>query len=162
VENMWRDFFVAAAGASAALAGLVFVGLSVNISQIIRFPQLALRAAATIGMLILILVCSMVTLIPQRTPALGMEIFVFGLSGCWLQIISGRGGYASVQQFHRPKWEAAVNTVTGQIQIVPFLIGGILFLGAHDSGFYWISAGCIAIFVISALNAWVLLVEILR
>jgi hypothetical protein len=159
---MWTDFFVAAAGASAALAGLVFVGLSVNISQIIRFPQLALRAGATIGMLILILVCSMVTLMPQGTPALGLEVVVFGLFGCWLQIVSAQRGHAAVAQFHRPKWESVVNIVTGQIQIAPFIVGGILLFVGHDHGMYWLAAGCIAIFILSALNAWVLLVEILR
>jgi hypothetical protein len=159
---MWTDFFVAAAGASAALAGLVFVALSVNLNQITRFPQLALRAAATIAMLMLILVCSMVALIPQRMPALGFEIIVFGVFGCWLQIASAKRGYAAVAQFNRPKWESVVNAVTGLIQIAPFIIGGILFLDARDGAFYWIGAGCVTIFILSALNAWVLLVEILR
>ena len=46
---MWTTFFVAASGASAALAGLVFVALSVNISHIIKAPHLPPRAAATIA-----------------------------------------------------------------------------------------------------------------
>ncbi len=32
----WHDFFVAQVGATAALTGLVFVALSVNITQILR------------------------------------------------------------------------------------------------------------------------------
>jgi modulator of FtsH protease len=159
---MWTDFFVAAAGASAALAGLVFVALSVNISQILRFPHLPIRAAATIGTLILILVSSMATLIDQPTPILGIEIIVFGLCGCVLQILSARRGFAARTKLHRPLWEAVLNAVLGQVQVVPFIVGGVLLVTYHDGGPYWVAGGCIAIFIFSVHNAWVLLVEILR
>ena len=159
---MWTDFFIAAAGASAALAGLVFVALSVNIANIIRAAQLPARAAAAIGMLILILVSSMAALIQQPVPALGVEILLFALYGFWLQVSSMRYGFAARSKFQRPLWEAVLNAVTGQLQVLPFVIGGILLLGGHDGGLYWIAAGCIAIFIFSVLNAWVLLVEILR
>ena len=42
----WSEFAVAAAGATAALAGLVIVGISVNIKEILAFPGLTARAAA--------------------------------------------------------------------------------------------------------------------
>jgi hypothetical protein len=159
---MWTDFFVAAAGASAALAGLVFVALSVNISHIIRSPHLPPRAAATIASLILILVSSMAALIPQPTPALGIELIVFGLYGCWLQFSSARQGFAAREKLHRPTWESVLNAVLGQVQVVPFIVGGILLLIDREGGPYWVAGGCIAVFIFSVLNAWVLLVEILR
>jgi hypothetical protein len=159
---MWTDFFVAAAGASGALAGLVFVALSVNISNILRAPQLPPRAAATIGMLILILVCSMAALIPQPQAALGVEIFAFSLCGVWLQLLSAHRGFAARAQLQRPRWESVLNAALGQVQTLPFVIGGILLLTRRQSGVYWVAAGCLAIFVFSVLNAWVLLVEILR
>ena len=67
------------AGASAALAGLVFVALSVNIAHILQYSNLPSRAAATIGSLILILVSSMAALIHQPMQVLGIEILIFGL-----------------------------------------------------------------------------------
>jgi len=36
----WANFFVAEVGASAALAGLVVVATSINLSRILLFPQL--------------------------------------------------------------------------------------------------------------------------
>jgi hypothetical protein len=159
---MWTDFFVAAAGASAALAGLVFVALSVNISQILRFPHLPTRAAATISTLILILVSSMAALIDQPTPALGIEITVFGLCGCCLQILSARQGFVARTKLHRPLWEPVLNAVLGQIQVLPFIVGGVSLVTYHDSGPYWVAGGCIAVFIFSVHNSWVLLVEILR
>src|SRR5262249_51640091 len=41
----WDSFFVAQVSASAALTGLVFVALSINLQRIMNFPQLVDRAA---------------------------------------------------------------------------------------------------------------------
>jgi hypothetical protein len=159
---MWTDFFVAAAGASAALAGLVFVALSVNIGNIVHSDHLPARAAAAIGALILILVSSLAALIHQPAPALGIEIIMFALYVLWLQLSSTRLGIAARSKLQRPMWESVLNAVIGQLQVLPFILGGILLLAGHNSGLYWVAGGCIAIFIFSVLNAWVLLVEILR
>jgi hypothetical protein len=47
--GQWSDFFVATAGASAALADLVIVAISVNIKPILTSAALPKRAAATMG-----------------------------------------------------------------------------------------------------------------
>src|SRR6185312_6154219 len=44
----WTDFFVAEVGASAALAGLVIVAISINVTRIISYPWLPGRAAETL------------------------------------------------------------------------------------------------------------------
>jgi modulator of FtsH protease len=158
---MWTDFFIAAASASAALAGLVFVALSVNITHILRFPNLPSRAAATIGSLILILVASMAALVDQPARALGIEILIFGLCASWLQLVSARLGFA-VSPLRRPVREAVLNAVLGAVQVIPFILAGVLLVAGHLSGLYVAAAGCIATLIFSVLNAWVLLVEILR
>jgi hypothetical protein len=157
---VWADFFVAAAGASAALAGLVFVALSVNKSQLIRASHLPPGAAAAIGTLILILFSSVAALIHQPPPALGIEIIAFGLYACWLELSSARQGIAARAKFQRPQWGSVLNAVRGQIQVLPFIVGGILLLTNHDGGPYWVAGGCIAVFIVSVLNASVLLIEI--
>lgn len=158
----WINFIIAGAGASAALAGLVIVAISVNITKIISYPHLPARARATIGTLILILVTSMAALVPQTATAFGVEVIIFGVC-CWLlQLGAARQMLIVRRERNRPWFESFRGILFGQIQTLPFIIGGGLVSSANADGLYWISAGTIAIFIFSMYNAWVLLVEILR
>jgi hypothetical protein len=159
---MWTNFFIAAAGAAAALAGLAIVAISVNINRILEFQHLPARSAATVARLILILVSAMAALIPQPVHALGLEILVLA-GACWfLEIRSNRRGLRAHAELHRPRYESLLESVLGEVQILPFLVGAILLAAGRESGYYCVAAGVIAIFIFSTLNVWVLLVEILR
>ncbi|HUO33413.1 MAG TPA: hypothetical protein VMU43_00335 [Candidatus Acidoferrum sp.] len=148
------EFFIAAAGASGALAGLVFVALSVNIADIIRHPHLPARAAATIASLILILVSSMAVLIPQRALFLGIEVFLFGAYTWWLQVVSARNGFQARAYSKRPAWEARLNAALGQAQTLPFIAGAVFLIAGDQCGMYWLAVGSISVFVFSTLNSW--------
>src|SRR5262249_40130836 len=54
----WTIFFTAQLGAAATLGGLVFVGLSLNLTKILSFPALPNRALLALGVLLGILVVS--------------------------------------------------------------------------------------------------------
>jgi hypothetical protein len=76
----WHDFFLGTMGAAAALTGLLFVSISINLDQILKYPQLPGRAAGTLGILVSALVVSAFALAPrQSTRALGIEIAVVGV-----------------------------------------------------------------------------------
>lgn len=158
---MWTNFFIAAAGASAALAGLAIVAISVNISRILEFPHLPARSAATVARLILILVC-MAALIPQPPLGLGVEIIAFAAAAWLLEIRSNRRALRTHADLGRPRFESLLESVVGEVQVLPFLVGAILLVAGRVSGYYCVAAGVIAIFIFSTLNVWVLLVEILR
>jgi hypothetical protein len=85
----WTEFYVAAAGASAALAGLVFVAVSINVDRILKFQGLPDRALATVMLLLSVVVVSLVGLIPgQSRSALAGELLgvslVFTVAILWL------------------------------------------------------------------------------
>jgi len=75
----WHDFFLAAAGASAALLGLLFVGVSINLAAIAAEERIDLRARAgqAFTNLVFVLVIALVMLIPDAAPnltALGLGL----------------------------------------------------------------------------------------
>ena len=63
----WTDFFVAAAGASAALAGLVFVAVSINVESILKYPGLPERGISTVLLFASVLVVSLFGLTPGQS-----------------------------------------------------------------------------------------------
>lgn len=87
----WSELFVASAGASAALTGLLFVAVSVNVERILEFHLLL--------------------------------------------VLPGT---------------------------LPLVIGAVSVLAETGGGLYWIVAGIIGAIFGASVNAWVLLVEILR
>src|SRR5215213_7208547 len=74
----WSDLFVAGAGASAALAGLVFVAVSINIERVLEYGGLPERAQETLTLLMSPLAVSLLGLVPQSSTALGVELAVGG------------------------------------------------------------------------------------
>jgi modulator of FtsH protease len=66
----WHDFYVATAGATAALLGLLFVGVSINLSAINAAERIDLRTRAgqAFTNLVFVLVISLIMLVPGSGP----------------------------------------------------------------------------------------------
>src|SRR4051812_50093971 len=78
----WHDFFLAAAGAAAVLAGLVFVGLSINLEMIMSNPAYGLpgRALEALVLLVAVLIVTILLLVPaQGTVLVGAEVLAVGV-----------------------------------------------------------------------------------
>ncbi len=90
--------------AVAALTGLLFVSISINLSQITRYAALPGRAIEAIMILVTALAESLVTLIPGQSAALlGIEILVVALAA-WGSItaIQLRREEFSIESIGRP------------------------------------------------------------
>jgi modulator of FtsH protease len=76
----WGELFLAEAGASAALAGLLFVAVSINLERIISIRSLPGAALATIVLLVAVLMVSTFALVPEQPRwVLGSEVLVVGI-----------------------------------------------------------------------------------
>jgi hypothetical protein len=154
---------VATTGAGAALAGLIIVAMTANVKMIIAIEGMTSRAGATIGSLTLIVIAGAAGLIPgQDAVFLGLEILVFSLIVLGLNLDSA---WRVVQASRKPGYASgpiAPKIALALSQITPFFVGAALLLTGDWSGLYWVAAGMIVVFMASVLNAWILLVEILR
>jgi modulator of FtsH protease len=155
----WTDLFVAMAGASAALAGLVFVAVSINVERILQYAGLPERALQTLLLLLSVLIVSVVGLIPgQDTTAVGVELLVCGL--VFAIVIWSRGVRST-----DPALRGAIAPDRLTLLVlgtVPFVIGAVSLLLDAGGGLYWIVAGIVFATCGAVANAWVLLVEIRR
>jgi modulator of FtsH protease len=161
----WGAFFLAAAGATAALSGLIFVGLSVNIRTVLNTEKrdgqnfLTGRALEALAALLIVLVISLVALTPD-IPRWALVTFI---------LLCGLGSATSpIRALLASRQQAAIDLplllrlVTAAGLTVTLLLSGATLATGHGGGLYWLPVSFVLAIVIAAINAWVLLVEVLR
>ncbi len=156
----WQNFFIAEVGAAAALTGLLFVAVSINLKQILAFPKLPARAAETLSLLLLVVTVSSLGLAPQTAAALGSEVIacaaLMSLAVLLVQVRHGPDDPAD------PIWWFVSRIANVQIPALLFLAGGITLTVRCGFGLYFVLAGTLTAFLGAVYNAWVLLIEIIR
>src|SRR5260370_24188606 len=76
----WNNFLIARVGASAALAGLVFVGILINLTRILSTGSLPEYALQALVLLLAVLAISSLLLAPQPLTAAGIELLLAGVA----------------------------------------------------------------------------------
>jgi hypothetical protein len=157
----WTDFGVATAGAAAALAGLLVVAISINVQRIIEFPGLPHRAAQTLILFTLPLIIALLLLVPgQPDAALAWELLIIGaVAGPYLLVTDLRVPISE----HETRLTQLITRVSPTIvSCGSLVVAGITLLARAGGGLYWIVPAVLAAIVFGLINAWVLLIEILR
>jgi modulator of FtsH protease len=156
----WGNFFFAEVGASAALVGLLFVAVSINLAKIIAFPSLPGRAFEALTMLVMVLFVGTFALVPgQSTHAIGAEVLATALA-CSATIIVIQRTAPPVAD--APRMWMISRVIATQLATLPMIAGGASLLAGRGGGLYWTVGGVIASFLAALVDAWVLLVEIQR
>lgn len=157
----WDAFFTAEVGASAALTGLLFVGMSINLNRILSLPAIANRAFQSLILLLGVLAIASLLLVPGESYAdYGWEILAVAIP-LWLGVNALEvRSWRRVQSSQRHYLGA--HTFELQVPMILFLVAGALFVGNSDTAPYWLVPATVIAFIITVVEAWVITVEINR
>ncbi|HUQ63377.1 MAG TPA: hypothetical protein VM121_06470 [Acidimicrobiales bacterium] len=162
----WSEFALAHLGASAALLGLVFVALSINLRDVVGSQPLVNRAAEAVVVLASVLVTATVVLIPgQDRGVLSAEVLAVAVVtsfAVWrLEGGSRAMGRKGDERGPSPSQVAFRRAMCLGAQLL-LVVAAIALAVEAGGGLYWWPAAVVAAYVGALGNAWVLLIEILR
>ena len=154
----WHDFFLASAGAAAALTGLLFIGLSLHVRYIASSSRHRNMARGSLIGLVLVLVISLVALLPQAESWAGGELVVVNLF-----YIVAVGGY-QLSIYRRMNWVVPAASVLrqtlGLLLAAAGMFGGIGLYFHFGGGLYVVALQVVAIVIWNLQNAWLLLMGV--
>lgn len=157
----WSPFFSAQVGASAALAGLIFVAISINLPKIMVGHQLIPRCAQALFILMGVLLASTFCLVPgQSAMVLGSELAGLGAL-VWIAATICQWVAAHKNPYVRRR-QRVLHMMLTQFATVPCIASGISMLAHRGGGLDWLFAGTVFSFITALVDAWVLLIEIQR
>lgn len=155
----WEAFFLASSGATAALAGLMFVAISINLDHILETQGLDRRALEAVSLLIGALVLSLLVLIPQQRS----EFFAgeAGVTGFTLAFLTVRGTIPIGRIWRSHPYNAALKVIFAVASVPPYFVVVVTALQSGPS-LGWLAAAVVLSVLSASVSAWVLLVEIQR
>lgn len=155
----WHEQFTMVGGAAAAIAGLIFVAVSLNHEHILDAPVLPSLAAQTLGLLIGLVLLSVIMLTPGQPPVVaGAEIVGLGaLSFGFVTVANLRIGTHDSR-----RWWTVSRLLLGSLATLPAVIGGVSFLALAGGGLYWLTLDVVLALLVAVYYAWILLIEIRR
>ena len=156
----WHDFYVAVAGASATLVGLLFVGLSLHLRVVVSRPEVRGLAGVTLSNFGLVLLIALFALIPQPAVSFAYDLIISGVITAGL-IAPGL----------RAASRSRTRTLRVPRLVLRFGISALGYAGAvaagvliqrhsYGSGLGWLAVVAITLTVVSLRNSWDLLVTV--
>ena len=156
----WANLFVATLGGTAALTGLIFVGVSINLARIMSLPGVAERGLEAIVLLVTPLVASLLGLVPQPPVALGVELLATSLASLAVLATLQTVQWRLVERRYRSSLLARMSLAGGATAAAA--IAGLTLMLHAGGGLYWMVPALLLSILTAVASAWVLLVEIAR
>jgi modulator of FtsH protease len=161
----WHDFFVAAAGAAAALSGLIFVAVSINLRTILDQEKeagssyLTGRALESLAALLVVLGISLVGLDPSVSGVVFAAVLLTCAAGSCISPVRAALGYRST---HVKPIAFSLRMFLAGLLVAGYATAGATLPADVGGGLHWLPFCFILAVTVAASNAWILLVEVLR
>jgi hypothetical protein len=157
----WQTLYTALASSTAALTGLLFIALSLNLRAIVKRPDSMALARETLGSLICLLILTILMLIPgQPRQLLGAELIV----GSLITIAVGTSmQFRTLKRIaieRRLRWGLRVLLL--DLGTTTTLVGGISLIAGQFGGLFWLAPTILIYTVWPLANAWLLVVQVAR
>ncbi len=156
--DQWHDFFITVGGGAAALTGLVFVAMSLNVTVIAQDATHRYRAIGTLtGFTAAFVICSLAVMGGQDHRAVGIEWLVLATVAAAVYV------YGYVQAIR--VGESAVGLrmarlVCGTGCYVAEAVGAALLIAGRIAGLYVAAVAMIALLAFMISGAWLLIVGV--
>jgi hypothetical protein len=151
----WHDYFVTVGGGAAALAGLVFVAMTLHLDEIRDDPAHRHRARAILtGMTAVFVRCALALMGGQSARAVAAELIAVlaaveaALYWSLRQAEPGASGWVRLR------------TAGGAACLLLEQAGAVLLLSGVPWGLYAVGVGMLASFAVTVSGAWLLLVGV--
>jgi modulator of FtsH protease len=159
----WHEVYVTAGGGAAALAGLLFVGLSLHIRTVVSHPDVRALARVTLSDFFVVLVLALFLLAPDQGPVTaGYEVLFIGLAGFTLMLRPVIGGLRDRRS--RPLWLRVLLWRFGLSALANVALaaaGGTLLLSNdYADAFRALQVVVVVLLIVAVRNTWDLLVTV--
>jgi hypothetical protein len=156
--EQWNNFFVMVGGGAAALAGLVFIAMSINLSIITRDATHKNRAIATMtGFTAVFMVCAFALMGNQSYQRIGVEWLVVSL----VPTITYISVYIRARKVGRSSVGLSIGRfIAGTSCYLAQIIGSVLLISGNVAGLYVAAAAMVLSFAFFISGAWLLITGI--
>lgn len=158
----WHDFYVTVGAASATLAGLLFVGLSLHLSIVVSHSDVRQLARVTLTNFLSVLLIALFMLIPTSNPwQTGVELII-SAAGAMLFVARAVTGARKEWQLHEMRSSLLLTRFglsfagfAGQVAV-----GGLFIFSQTTLALGGLVAVVLVLLMVAVRNAWDLLVTV--
>jgi hypothetical protein len=160
-----RDFYILAGGASATLAGLLFVGLSLHLRTVISIAEIRGLARVTLANFGAVLFVTMFMVIDEDRSTAAIQLIASGAISLLIAMPSlvsaARSGGRTLEMRARDRARLVLRFGLSVVSYVAVVAAGVLLLSSLTSAFNSVMvAAIVVLLVVSLRNTWDLLVTV--
>jgi hypothetical protein len=161
----WNELFILAGGATAALSGLIFVGLSVNIKTVLEIEKSEGTSLLTgrglealVALLNVLVIC-----IVGATPNINRAVLA-----SFILLVAAESAISPVRALGSTRGRSEISKATLQRLLTAtaltliYVLAGVTLAAGHGGGVLWLPGAFVLSVFIAAVNAWILLIEVIR